>query len=800
MNKETFDPYFFEEEKNDANIKEVTFKHLSYWKWFACSFVLALIVAFFYLKLQTPQYKIQSSIQIKEDKKDAGQDDLIKQLNMFTSEKGVDNEIEVLKSFTLMDKVVTALNLNVHYFEAHPPVLTFNGFPRLNFNPRESSDDYFRDKELYNQSPVTLEVIRPNALLYEKPLEITIVNPDTIKLNGVNIPLNKAVETPYGLLNVHLKNRYTKVTKIKVMVQPPDVFAESLIGNLKIEPSSKVSAVLLMSINDPVKQRGCDILNKLIDFYNLAKLEDKNKVATSTLVIIEDRLKMISQELGDVEKNVEHFKSGNQITDISEESRLFLNSVQDNDIELNKIKIQQQVLDEISKYVHSKGFNTGTAPSTLGISEPVLLSLITQLVELENKQLSMSKTVKSDNPMLLSINDQVAALRQNIDGNIVSQQKSLAITRQQYEDRNTKMESMLRTIPGKERLLVDISRQQSIKNNLYLYLLQKREETALSFSSAESDSRTIDIPHAGNQPVSPKTNLIYLVFAIIGLAVPFSTIKINDLFNDKILRRKDIIDATGATILGEISYTDHDDPLAVTNTGSVFAEQVRSLRTNLPYISSGKSPQSILFTSSISGEGKSFIAINLGASLAMMNKKTIILDFDLRKPMLNTLLNIDNTKGISNYLMGQVKLDEIIFPVIKQPNLSIISSGPIQQSPVELMVNGRLEDLIAALREKFDYIIIDAPPIGIVTDAQVLVEHADATLYVLRHDYTPKSYLKFFDSLYKGKKFKHMNLIFNGVKEGGRYGYEYGAGYGNGYGYTNRKAKKGLFGFLKKTG
>jgi tyrosine-protein kinase Etk/Wzc len=422
------------------------------------------------------------------------------------------------------------------------------------------------------------------------------------------------------------------------------------------------------------------------------------------------------------------------------------------------------------------------------------------LVELESKKLDMSKLVKSDNPLLISMNDQVAALRQNIDENIASQQKSLAITRQQFEGRNAKMESALQSIPGKERMLVDISRQQSIKNNLYLYLLQKREETALSFSSAESDSLTIDIPHAGNDPVSPKTSLIYLVFAIIGLAIPFSIIKIGDLFNDKIMRRKDIIDATGATILGEISYVNHDEPLVVNNTGSLFAEQIRSLRTNLPYITAGKIPQNILFTSSISGEGKSFVALNLGASLAMMNKKTVILDFDLRKPMLNTLLNIDNKKGISNYLMGQVKLDEIIFPVAEQPNLSIITSGPIQNSPVELMVNGRLEDLFVTLREKFDYIIVDAPPIGIVTDAQVLGEHVDATLYVLRHEFTPKSYLKFFDGLYKSKKFKHINLIFNGVKEGGRYGYEYGAGYGNGYGYTNKKEKKGLFGFLKKTG
>src|ERR1035437_5591747 len=394
MNKETFDPFFFEEEKNDTNIKEVTVKHLSYWKWFTFSFVLALIVSFFYLKFQTPQYKIQSSIQIKEEKNKSDQDDLIKQLNMFTSEKGVDNEIEVLNSFTLMDKVVTALKLNVQYFESHSPVLNVDRFPRVNFNARESIDDYFRDKELYTQSPFTLEVIRPNAKIYEEPLELTLVKPNTIKLNGVNIPLDKETETPYGLLKVHPANKYSKVTKIKILVQPTGVFTESLIKDLKIEPSSKVSAVLLMSITDPVKQRGCDILNKLIDFYNLAKLEDKNKVASSTLVIIEDRLKMISQQLGDVEKNVENFKSGNQITDISEESRLFLTSVQNNDIELNKVKIQQQVLDEISKYVHSKGINAGTAPSTLGINEPVLLSLITQLVDLESKQLSMSKTVK----------------------------------------------------------------------------------------------------------------------------------------------------------------------------------------------------------------------------------------------------------------------------------------------------------------------------------------------------------------------------------------------------------------------
>lgn len=767
------------EKKNEVNLKEEAFKYLAYWKWFVFSFVLALVVAFFYLKRQTPQYSIQSSILIKDDKKKMGQDELMKQLDMFSSNKVVDNEIEILKSFKLMDKVVTELNLHIRYFD----------------------EGYFRDMELYNESPVTLEVIRSNALIYTEPLELTIANTSTLQLNGKDIPLDKEVETPYGLIVLRLAHKYSKIKAVKIVVQPHAPLARSLIKKLQIVSSSKMSSVLMMNFVDAVPQRGCDILNKLVVLYNHAGVDDKNKVAASTLVFIEERLKLISEELGDVEKNVENFKVGAGITDISAESNLFLTSVQQNDVELNQVKIQQQVLNEIGQYVRSKGNLSGTVPATLGISDPVLLSLINQLVELEGKRITIVKMMKSDHPMLQSIDEQIKALRASISENIASLQKSLAITRQQLESRNNKMAAMLKTIPGKERLLVDISRQQAIKNSLYIYLLQKREETALSYSSAVPDSRTIDEPSSSDGPISPKKNLIYLVFAMIGLALPFGTISIIDLLNDKIISRKDITDNTEAPIFGEVSYTNHDEPLVVTNLGrTIFAEQIRGLRTNLAYLTSGKKLQSILFTSSISGEGKSFISLNLGASLAMMDKKTVILEFDLRKPRLKTALNINNTHGISNYLIGQAELDDIICPVEQQPNLSIITSGPIPPNPVELMVNGRLKELFAALKEKFDYIIIDAPPVGIVTDAQVLEEHADATLYVVRHDYTPKNYLKFIDDLYKGKKLKHMNLIFNGIKVGGRYGYGYGNGYGYGYGYGyhDDEPKKGMLGFNRR--
>jgi len=758
MKNELHDPYTLKIEKNETNLKEMVVKYLRHWKWFLFSFIIALVLAFFYLKVQTPQYKITGSILIKDEKKGLGQqDDLMQQLNLFSSNKVVENEIEILKSYILMEKVVTSLNLNVRYYV----------------------EDIFRDTELYSDSPIALQVIRPNALIYQEPLKLTILKNGVVRMNNKYFLMDKPVETPYGLIILRATHKSGSVKELKIVVFPTPALVESIIKQLEVAPSSKMSTVLMMSLIDPVPQRGCDILNKLVEYYNLAGVEDKNKVAASTLIFIEDRLKLISKELGDAEKTVENFKVGSNVTDISAQSNLFLTSVQQNDVELNQVKIQQQVLNEIGQYVKSKGSSTGTVPATLGISDPVLLSLINQLVEMEGKRMNMVKMVKPDNPMLLSMDEQIASLRKGINENIESMQRSLAITRQQLENRNQRMEGVLKTIPGKERELVDVSRQQSIKNSLYIFLLQKREETALSYSSAVSDNRVVDLPRGGSFPISPIKKLIYLIFALVGLAVPFSIISIIDLLNDKIRHHKDISDATTTTILGETSHVNSAEPLVVTKMGrSIFAEQIRILRTNLAYVTPGKNLQSILLTSSIGGEGKSFLSLNLGASLAMMDKKTVILEFDLRKPKLKTALNITNTTGLSNYLIGQVELDKIIIPIADQPNLSIITSGAIPPNPVELMVNGRLKELFTALKEKFDYIIIDAPPIGIVTDAQILEEFSDASLYVIRRNFTPKSYLKFIDSLYVGKKLKHMNLIFNDVSDEGRYGY--------GYGYTDK--------------
>lgn len=377
MSQTPIDPFFFQqEEENDFNLKELLYKYLAYWKWFAVSFVIALLAAFIYLKYQTPVYNIQSSILIKDEKKGLGQDDMLKQLDMFSANKVVDNEIEILKSYTLMEKVVTDLNLQVSYF----------------------AKESFKNEELYLRSPVRVQFKDINELAYEEPLTLKLINNSTAELNGQKIAVNTEVKTPFGILSITLTGAGMATKELSVHVSPSDAIAGSILERLKVEPSSKMSSVLLLSIEDTKPGRAKDILNKLVEEYNNAGLEDKNKVAANTLRFIEDRLKLISGDLTEVEKNVESFKSREGITDISAESQLFLESVKENDSQLTQVKIQQSVLNTISRYVSNKVNSSGTVPATLGISDPTLLGLIETLSELESQRAKSIKVVKADNP------------------------------------------------------------------------------------------------------------------------------------------------------------------------------------------------------------------------------------------------------------------------------------------------------------------------------------------------------------------------------------------------------------------
>ena len=749
-------------EGETKNLRAVLLRYARNWPWFLVSVAVALTGAYVYLLFQPPIYKVQASLLVKDEKKGIDGDNMLKELEIFTPKKVVENEIEILKSYTLMDKIVGQMQLATRYYV------------KTTFGQRETF-----------APPVRLVLEQPKSDIYQELLTITFPGGGRVRINDVAYPLNQSIRTPYGRLRVFSKDPVKANTDpIYVDVQPQSDAVRGFLKNLKAEPTSKASSVIMLTLEDAVPQRGEVIVNQLINEYNQAAIADKNKMAANTLHFIEERLGLISSELATVEKDVELYKSSAGITDLSAQAQNFLTTVQQNDAQLNQVKIQLGALGDVERYIRSQSTTQGVAPATLGLADPVLLGMVNRLSELEMKREQLSRTTSDENPLVQTIDGQIGETRKSISENVDNMKRQLQISQQQMVVNNSRMEGMIRSIPNKERALMDISRQQAVKNGLYTYLLQKREETAVSYASAISDSRTIDGARYDNVPVKPVRRFFFLLFGLVGFLIPIGAMASRDALNNRILRRVDVEEQTKTPIMGELMKSKRPEPIVIkARSQSVLAEQIRTLRTNLQFIKSNTDQcQVLLFTSSISGEGKSFISLNLGASLALTGRRTVILEMDLRKPKLHKNLGLLSGVGISNYLIGDATLDEVIQAIPDYENYYMITSGPIPPNPSELLSTDKLPELIHALKQQFDYVIIDSPPIGLVTDAQLIAPLADATMYIVRHDLTPKVYLKQLDVWYRENRFNKLNVILNAIGEGEAYynSYQYGGYYDEG--------------------
>ncbi|SDM67738.1 GumC family protein [Siphonobacter aquaeclarae] len=752
-------------ETDQTNIRAILFRYVRNWPWFLASIVVALGAAYVYMLYQQPIFRVQASLLVKDEKKGVDTGELMKQLDIFGQQKLVDNEIEILKSYTLMDKIVGDLNLDVTYFAP------------TNFGKRE----------VYGDVPVRIIVEKATPELYKTELNLSFPDARTIRINDQNFPLNQSVQTPYGRIRFFAPKPVTNAPEKLIAVALPRAKAvENYLKAFTAETASKQSTVIQLTILDAVPAKGEAILNRLIDEYNAAAVEDKNKTASNTLKFLDERLGLVSGELQTVEKNVEQYKTAQGITDLSAQAQSFLQTVQQNDAQLNEVGLQLGAIQDVERYVNSRSQERAGAPSTLGLSDPVLLGLITKVSELELQREQLARTTSEQNPMLQSLESQIRTTKANIKENIQTTKTMLNTSKTQLMATNRKLEGVIRSIPQKERSLIDISRQQAIKNNLYTFLLQKREETAVSYACTIADSRTVDPARSSNEPVRPVAKVIFALFCLVGLVIPAGAITAKDALNNRVMRRTDVEEVTQVPILGEVVKSkDADRLIMAPQNRSVISEQIRTIRTNLQFLKSATDSQVLLFTSSISGEGKSFVSLNLGASLALVDRPTVILEMDLRKPKLREALGMTNGIGISNYLIGEATLDEALHPIPGYENYYIMPSGPIPPNPSELLSSQRLEQLFVELRERFNYVIVDSPPIGLVTDAQLIAPFADSTMYMVRHDVTPKNYLKMIDTLYKEQRFQKLNIILNGVGEGEAYYYSYSYGY-----YGDEKGKQ----------
>ncbi|GAB3895539.1 GumC family protein [Spirosoma agri] len=770
QNNYAYTPYQVYEADNTPNLRMLLMRYARHWKWFILSVLLAIGAAYAYLLYQTPIYTIETTLLIKDDKKGLSEENILKEMDIFSPKKVIENEMEILRSRALMGKVVESLGLDVQYFR---PTNTVK-------------------KEIFDESPVRLIVEKANPSLYGTELELTVPSSNKVRINNVDYPINQSIQTSYGRLRVFARHALkASAEPLLIQAQPKRIAINNYLKNLTIAPSSKASTVLQMTLDDAVPHKGEAILNKLVSEYNQAAIVDKNIAASNTLNFIEDRLQLIAGELSTVEKGVESYKSAEGITDLSSQAQVFLETVKDNDNRLNQTTIQLAAIQDIERYVARKATERGVAPSTVTISDPVLIGLVTKMGELELQRDQLSRTTTASNPILLSLESQISATKASLAENISNVKQAVLGTQQRLRITNQQLENQIRTIPHKERALVNITRQQVIKNNLYTYLLEKREETALSYASTVADSRTIDPPSSGTDPVKPVQRTIFMLFGLVGLLLPIGVLGARDALNNRVSRRSDVEAISQVPILGEIASSRNVDPMVmISGQRSVIAEQIRALRTNLQFLRSNPvDSQVVMFTSSISGEGKSFLSLNLGASLALVGRPTVILEMDLRKPKIHSVVGVNNTVGISNYLIQEATLDDVLQEIPGFPNYYIITCGPIPPNPAELLSSPALGQLFRELRERFDYVIVDSPPVGLVTDAQLISPYVDATMFMVRHDHTPKAYLRMIDNLYKEHRFQRLNLILNAVGGGESYQYGYGYGYNNYGGYYEESTK-----------
>lgn len=771
--------FLFDTEEEKIDLRSIAYRYIRNWYLFVIFLIMAFVGAFFYLLYTRPMYEVSSVVLIKDDKKGLGGNDFLKDLEMMGGNKIVENEMEVFKSRSLMKKVAESLRLNVIFTKNAQPI----------------------DADLYGKSPIWIQIEQMYEPVYKKKFVVKLVDRSKFELLMEDkiigtYTFGQGISQPQlGRFRVFSNSiAFKGKEEINVQFANDDRIIQGNLGRLDVSLLNQKSTVLKLSYQETSPQRGKDVLKKLHEEYILASLGDKNTEVSNTLRFIDERLRLISTELTNVEKDVEVYKSAAGFTDISSESNLFLEKVKETDSKLNEVDIQVKVLEGVEKFLNTPGSNVSSVTSM--INDPSLSLLTNKLSELELQREKYSRTVQAGNPLLETVNTQVANTKSAIRENINNQKKGLIISRTNLASLNRSIESSIRSIPKKEREFVSIKRQQGIKESLYLLLLQKKEETAISYASTVSDSRLIDEAFVSPAPIKPLPNIVYLIAFLIGLGVPIVLINIKVLLNNKISSRTELEQKTnGIPILGEVGDKPKniEGPLLDTKSNNFIAEQFRILRTNLQYLIQGqKACKKILVTSSISGEGKSFISMNLAASLASAGQKVVLINLDIRKPKLHEYLKLSNNTGIVNYLIGQGKAADFVQTTTVE-NLSFVSSGPIPPNPAELLSSTKLREFIAELENDYQYILIDCSPNGLVTDAQLAAPLVDATVFIVRHEYTPQGSLLPLSSLYKEKKFPSLTVIYNGVKGSSSYGY----GYGYGYGYYGESANPSIWKKLK---
>ena len=750
--------------KEDNLFRYIIKTFFPFWPLFLVLVVVCILAAWGYLKYATPIYEASASIMIKDEEKGVDDSKIMESINPFDSKKIVENEIEVLKSRDLMKAVVRDLNLYAPIYE----------------------DAGIKTISAYTSSPIKVIVEDPNKISLsedepEKHFFKYNANDEKVIFSGKEYSLNEWFEFSAGQTLMFVKNDHVNKKASNPLffyLLNPKMISSELIDELDISTSNKLSSVVNLTIRDAVPERAENILNRLILEYNRKIIKDQNELAASTMTFIDERIENVEAELDELEYNIQEYKSNQGVVDLSEQGRLYLQDVGENDKQISELELQLAVLNNVENYVISKGSAGGMVPSTLGISDPILSQLIEKLYNLEVEYERLKRTTAENNPVLTSISNQISKIRPSILENVKSQKQNLQSRLANLNSNNRRFNSTLRNIPGKERTLLEINRRKTIKNNLFSYLLQKREEAALANVPTNENSAMIDKAEASIDPVSPKPLFTYLIAILLAVGVGTGYVKGKEILSGKVLYRSDIEEYTSIPVIAEVFHSKNSKNRRFTKPQDfVLIEQFRQLGARLGLYRRDIENKRILVTSGISGEGKSFVSSNLAFSLAQTGKKVVLVDMDFRKHKTSDLFNLSGSNGIIGLLKGEVTYDEIIHPSGVNSNLFVIATGAKGDDYTEILLNGKLEFLMDSLSDDFEYVVIDAAPVNILAEVNLIAEFSEKTLLIIRHGHTSKESLKRLDESAGLQSLKNVSIVFNGLKNRGMIKTDYGYGY-----------------------
>ena len=787
MKEETYDD-LFEEKEEKTNWQAMLFKYIIRWPWFIASVIFCLICAWLYLKTITPVYNISASIIIKDNKKggNTGNDlSAFEDLGIISSSQNIDNEIEILRSKSLIKDVVSELGLYISY----------------------SGEGRFQNPDLYGSSPVLVHFLPEDAKRLKAPILLTVnyqsdnridvtatINGNSVNKHFTELPAVLSGEAGTLTFTSNPAAPITGSGSVDVSIVNPLSVAKGYRGALSIEPTSKTTSVVTVSIKNTNKKRGEDFINKLVEIYNKNANNDKNEVAQNTAHFIDERISVINQELGTTEQELESFKRKAGLTNLSNDAEIAVKEQSAYEKLCVENGTQLNLVQYLSEYIQKPENATATLPANVGLNDETLSGLITQYNALILERNRLLRTSSETNPVVRRLESNIQDMRAGILTTIASVRKGLLITKADLDRQADKYAGRISNAPAQERRFVSIQRQQEIKAGLYLMLLQKREENNIALAATANNAKIIDDALADDFPVSPQSKKIYMMAFVLGLGIPVAIIYILNLLSYRIEGRADVERLTNVSIIGDVPLNDSEDKHAIAvreNDNDIMAETFRSLRTNLLFMLGDPDKKVILVTSTMSGEGKTFIASNLAVSLALLGKKVIIVGLDIRKPGLNKVFRIHHKeKGITGFLSAPQSTDlrSMILTSEVSNNLHVLPGGAIPPNPTELLARKSLDDAIELLKKDYDYIVLDTAPIGMVTDTQLIARVADISVYVCRADYTHKNDYQLINELYANKRLPGLCTVINGLDmKKKKYGYYYGYGkYGRYYGYGKK--------------